>query len=74
MTQTELSAWKVKVLVGGTVVGALLGLGTAYLLSRQAEESGGEPPQISTADAIKASVGIIGLVRGIAALGDNKRK
>lgn len=54
----------------GAFIGALVGAGTAYLLARTAEESGGGPPQISTGDAIKSAIGIVGIVRGIAALGD----
>ncbi|MFZ0545944.1 MAG: hypothetical protein WAM60_10930 [Candidatus Promineifilaceae bacterium] len=64
--------WKIKTLILGTLVGALIGLGTGYLLTRTAEENGGSPPKITTGDAIKASVGIIGVVRGIIALGDRK--
>jgi hypothetical protein len=62
--------WKTKLLVIGGVLGALVGLGTAYLLVREAEEKGSGPPEISTADAVKATVGVIGLMRGIASLGD----
>lgn len=68
----EDNKWKTNTLILSAVVGALIGLGTGYLLTRTAEESGGQPPKISTADAIKASLGIIGVVRGIAALGDRK--
>jgi hypothetical protein len=64
--------WKTKTLILGAVVGALIGLGTSYLLTRTAEESGGQPPKITTGDAIKVLLGIIGVVRGIAALGDRK--
>lgn len=64
------SNWRTKTLILGAVVGALIGVGTAYLLARTAEESGGGPPQISTGDAIKSAIGIVGLVRGIASLGD----
>lgn len=63
--------WKRNVLIAGAAFGAVIGLGTAYLLARTAEESGREgPPEISTGDAIKLAIGVIGLVRGIAALGD----
>lgn len=68
MTTTD--NWRTKTLVVGALVGALIGVATAYLLARTAEESGGGPPQISTGDAIKSAVGIVGLVRGIASLGD----
>lgn len=64
--------WKTKILLGGTVIGAVAGLSAGYLLSRSAEESGGKPPEIGTADVLRLLVGVIGLVRGIAALGDRK--
>jgi hypothetical protein len=75
MTQSFRSnneSWKTKMLVIGGVLGAVIGLGTAYLLAREAEEKGGGPPEISTADAVKATVGVIGLMRGIASLGDRE--
>lgn len=63
--------WKTKTYIIGAVVGAAVGFGTAYLFARSAEERGnGKPPQISTADVIKSAVGVIGIMRGIAALGD----
>ncbi|MBK8932947.1 MAG: hypothetical protein IPM76_11650 [Chloroflexi bacterium] len=64
--------WKVKLLVVGTVIGAAIGLGTAYLMARTAEENVGGPPKINTADALRIGINAIGLVRGIAALGDGK--
>jgi hypothetical protein len=64
--------WKSKTLILSALVGLLVGLGTGYLLTRTAEESGGQPPKITTGDAIKASLGIFGVVRGIVALGDRK--
>jgi NhaP-type Na+/H+ or K+/H+ antiporter len=71
MPQAE-DNWKIKVLVVSTIVGALVGLSTGFLLSRTIEESGREKPDIKTMDAIKAAIGIIGLMRGIAALGSGK--
>lgn len=63
--------WKTKTYLVAGVMGLLAGLGTGYLLIRTAEESGGGgPPQISTGDAIKSALGIVGIMRGIAALGD----
>ncbi|MCA9987554.1 MAG: hypothetical protein KDE59_24765 [Anaerolineales bacterium] len=62
--------WKSKYLLAGTLIGALAGLGTAYLMARTAEERGEGPPEIKTVDALRASVGLIGVVRAIAALGD----
>lgn len=61
--------WKTKFLLIGTAVGAAVGLGTAYLLTRTADEANSGPPQITTSDALKAGVSIVGVIRGIAALG-----
>ncbi len=66
----SLNNWKTKTYIIGGVVGALIGLGTAFLLARSSDERGGGPPKVTTGDFLKVGVGIIGLVRGIAALGD----
>jgi hypothetical protein len=62
--------WKIKILIGSTVIGALSGLAAGFLLSRTSDERGGSPPKIKTSDVLRLTVGVIGLVRGIAALGD----
>jgi hypothetical protein len=64
--------WKARVLIVGAASGALIGLGTAYLLTRTAEETGSGPPKVKTTDGIKIAIGVIGLIRGIIALGDSK--
>lgn len=64
--------WKTKTLIIGALLGALLGLGSAYLLTRTAEENVGGPPEITTGEALRIGVAAIGLVRGIAALGDRR--
>jgi hypothetical protein len=64
------NSWKTKTYIIGAVAGALLGLGTAFLLARSSDERSGGPPEVSTMDALKIGIGIIGLVRGIASLGD----
>ena len=68
----EENNWKTKTLIMSALIGTIVGLGTGYLLTRTAEENGGQPPNITTGDAIKASLGIFGVVRGIVALGDRK--
>jgi hypothetical protein len=62
--------WKVKIIVGSTVIGAVTGLAAGYLLSRNSEEKAGSPPKIQTMDALRLAITVIGVVRGIAALGD----
>ncbi len=61
--------WRTRLLISGAVVGALIGVATAFLLARAAEEHGQGPPQIKTMDAIRVAAGVVGTVRGIAALG-----
>ena len=65
---TTNNSWKTKILLIGAGLGALVGLGTAYLLARTAEENHDGPPQIKTGDALKIGVNVIGVMRGIAAL------
>ncbi len=68
-------SWKIKTLIVGGLVGALLGLGAAFLFTRSAETSDEDGlPKISTGEALGVVVSIIGIVRGIAALGDGKKK
>jgi hypothetical protein len=61
--------WRPRVLIIGAVAGTVLGLGTAYLLVRSADERHGGPPEVSTGDLLKVALGVVGLVRGIASLG-----
>ena len=60
--------WQPRVLAIGAVVGALVGVGAAFLLIRANEEEG--PPQISAGEGIKLSVLVLGLLRSVYSLGD----
>lgn len=62
--------WKAKTYIIGGLVGAAVGLTTAFLLARNAEETRSGPPQISSGDALKLGVAVLGVMRGVAALGD----
>ena len=68
--ETPANNWQTRYLVGGGIIGGLIGVFTAYWLVRTSEETRGAPPEISTGDVLKSVVGIIGLIRGIASLGD----
>lgn len=72
MSETPNPNWKTNLLLVGAIGGALIGAGTAYLLARSAESSKGGPPEISTKDLLGTGIAIIGVIRGIAALGDGK--
>ena len=62
--------WQNRYLVTGTVCGAALGLATAYFLVKSSEKNRGGPPDISTSDLLRSTIGLIGIVRGIASLGE----
>ena len=63
--------WKSKLMLSGTLIGAAVGLITAIMLARTAEEEGGEL-NITTSDLLKTSLTIISTIRGVAALGGGK--
>lgn len=63
--------WKPKVLIIGAVLGALVGLGAAYLLTQNPPEDG-SPPKISAGEGVKLGVLVMGLLRSVAQLGEGK--
>ena len=58
--------WRPKVIIIGTVLGALLGLAAAYLYVQNWEE--GERPKISVGEGVKLGLLSFGLLRNIAKL------
>ncbi|GJM39947.1 MAG: hypothetical protein DHS20C20_02290 [Ardenticatenaceae bacterium] len=74
MNQENLNSnWKTNLLIIGAIGGALIGAGTAYLLARSAENNRGGPPEISTKDMLSTGIAVIGVIRGIASLGDGSK-
>ncbi len=67
MKRDAISSWKVKVLAGGTLIGALLGLGTAYLLTRRAEKEG-KPLTITTLQGVRVGMSLLGVIRQLLSL------
>ena len=60
--------WRAKALLVGGVVGALAGLGAAYLYIRNIEETG-EKPALATKDAMTIGFSLLSLVKQVANLG-----
>lgn len=56
------SNWLVRTLVIGGIIGALVGVGAAYILVKQAEAAG-ENPQLSPGEGVKLGLGVLGLLR-----------
>ena len=69
-TDIEVSkAWKNRTIFSGVLIGALVGLIGAYLLTRRAEREERETP-VTASEGIKLGLLLFGLLRTIASLGD----
>jgi hypothetical protein len=64
------NTWKVKTLLIGAALGALTGLGAAYLLTKRAEQTG-QSLAITPGKGMKLGVLIAGLLRSILSLGED---
>jgi hypothetical protein len=60
-----------RILLFGALIGAATGLVAAMMLQRRAEKTGSEVA-ISTGEGIQLGVMVMGLLRAISALGDEK--
>ena len=58
-------------MVIGGVVGALVGLGAAYLLAQRADKDGKEL-RLSTGEGMRLGMLILGMLRQVSRLGDGK--
>jgi hypothetical protein len=62
------TSWKARTLFVGALVGAVTGIGAAYLLVRRAEQDQ-DTPMLTTGDGISLGLLVLGLLRQIARLG-----
>jgi hypothetical protein len=61
--------WRNRALIIGGVVGALLGLGAAYIYINSAEESG-ETPEVTPGSAVTIGLSLLALLRQVAAIAE----
>jgi hypothetical protein len=66
----EAANWKPKALIIGAVIGALVGVGAAYLFAQRVEAENGDPT-IKPVDGVRLGVMVLGLLRSIAELGES---
>jgi hypothetical protein len=64
------NTWKVKTLLIGAALGALTGLGAAYLLTKRAEQTG-QSLAITPGKGVQLGVMLTGLLRSILSLGED---
>jgi hypothetical protein len=64
----EENNWRGRTLMLGALLGALAGLGAAYVLVRRAEEQG-EPPRLGAGEGVRLGMGVLGLLRMISGFG-----
>jgi gas vesicle protein len=64
---------KSRILLTGTLLGAVTGLAAAMLFYRQAERTGREIA-ITTGEGFQLGLMVIGLLRAISGLGDEEKK
>ena len=67
------TSWAGPVLAIGAVIGALTGLGAAYLLVQRAKKRA-EPPNLSAIEGIKLGLLVFGLLRQVSMLGSGDDK
>lgn len=60
--------WKTRTLILGAVAGLLIGVGSAYMYIKKADEMEVKP-KITTGDGMKLGVGLVNLLKTITELG-----
>lgn len=65
---TQADNWKPKVVIIGAAIGALIGLGTAFLLINRLEE--GEQLEVSPAEGLKLGLAGLTFLRTVTQLAD----
>lgn len=63
------TSWKTAALLAGGILGALVGVGAAFLLVKRAEQKG-EPLTLTPNKGVQLGVMIAGLLRSILSLGE----
>jgi hypothetical protein len=65
--------WKMKIFIIGGIIGALAGVGAAFLLVKRAEEEQTQP-RLTTGEGVQLGLGLLGLMRLVAGIGGEKEK
>lgn len=69
--------WRTRAYVMGAAIGSLLGLASAYMYTRAAEEDAdrlGKPKRVQTGDLLGLGLALLAIVRQVAELGKTPDK
>jgi hypothetical protein len=64
--------WRPKVLLIGAVIGAVVGVGAAYLFAQNADRKG-VAPEITPGEGVRLGLLVMGLLRSVATLGEGEK-
>jgi len=67
----ETGNWKMKTFIIGAVIGTLTGLGAAYMIIQRAQVENTQP-KVTPGEGIKIGLGVLGLLRLVAEIGNGK--
>jgi len=67
----ELKSWRTRTMIIGVIAGALAGLAAAQIVIERAQRER-VVPSMSPGDGVKIGLGVLGLMRLISDLGDEK--
>jgi hypothetical protein len=65
--------WRQRTFLIGGVLGALLGIGAAYIFVNAAEQNGQEP-EVTPGTAVTIGLSLLALLRQVAAIGEGDNK
>ena len=69
---TEYEGWQTKALLIGAALGALVGLGAAYLFVQRAKGGDGQP-DLTPGEGVKLGLLLLGLLRQVAEMGEGDK-
>jgi hypothetical protein len=64
--------WKTKLFIIGGVIGALAGVGAAFILIKRAEEEQAQP-RLTAGEGVQLGLGLLGLLRLVSGMGGEKK-
>ena len=74
MNDLNNSNWRMRAYLSGGLIGAVLGLGVAYIYVNAAEKSGGTRPELPPSEAVGIGLALLAVLRQIATMYEKDHK